>query len=573
MTHTITATARECRFAVHIPTRQYDVPDIHLIKEQVTYSDGTVVPNVKLIKNFKRPFFITQKSKQNYEQKKEWEPKENLNEYSCTQSELRYAIAKAFEKPWSKEHLKQLSASPYLYGTDVTSTAYLKMQYMKKYPDVNTPYTISTLDIETDVVHGHNKVLMVTITFKAKDHLKVVTYILQEYLTGYSNPIERIDAKMDEYLRDYVTRLNIQCETYICETEIEMIEASFNRLHEWKPDFLSIWNMDYDVPKIVAAIEAAGQDPKDIFCDPIVPKELRFFKYMQGPKKKVTASGVVKPIKPADQWHSVLCPSSFFIIDAMCSYRQIRLGKQDLPSYSLDSVLNEELGIRKLKFEAADKYVGLRWHQFMQTEFKIEYVIYNRFDCISMVELENKIKDLAFTLPGFAGSTDFARFNSQPKKIADAMYMFLENEGRVPGTVGPSPKQGDDADDATDDAEDDPETLGLDNWIIALPAHLMVDNGLRCIEEDPNMRTNIRPYDADSDAVSSYPSDMSACNTSKETTQREIITIEGIPEEVFRLQNINLLSGHVNAVEYCVNMFNFPTPDQVLQQFENDLMT
>lgn len=565
MTQTITA--RECRFAVHIPTRQYDVPDVHLIKEQLTLSDGTIQPNVKLVKNFKRPFWITQKSKQNHEQKKEWEEKENLNEYSCTQSELRYAIAKAFDKPWSKEYLKQLSASPYLYGSDVTSTAYLKMQYMKKWPGVETPFTLATLDIETDVVHGTKKIIMNTIILRAKDHLKVMTYVLQEYLGGYSNPIERIDAKMEEYLGEYVKRLNIKSETVICESEIEIVEKSFKQLHIWKPDFLSIWNMDYDIPKIVEACESAGVDPKDIFCDPIVPKELRFFKYMQGPKKKVTASGVVKPINPADQWHSVLCPSSFFIIDAMCSYRQIRLAKQALLSYSLDSVLHEELGIRKLKFEAADQYIGLRWHQFMQTEFKIEYIIYNRFDCISMIELENKIKDLSFTLPSFAGASDFARFNSQPKKIADAMFLFLENEGRVPSTVGPSPK-----DDAESEDEPDPETLGLDDWIITLPAHLMADNGLRCIAEDPTMRTNIRAYNADSDAVSSYPSDMSACNVSKETTQREVITIEGIPEEIFRLQNINLLSGHVNAVEYCVNMFNFPTADQVLQQFQNDLM-
>ena len=567
MTQTITA--REARFAVHIPTRHYDVPDVHLIKEALHLADGTIVPNVRLINNFKRPFWIVQKSKQTYDQKKEWETKENLNEFSCTQSELRYAIAKAFDKPWSKEHLKQLSASPYLYGSDVTSTAYLKMQYMKKWPDATTPYSIATLDIETDVVHGTKQIIMLTIILREKEGLVVKTYVLQEYLSGYSNPIERIDAKMDEYLGEYVKRLNIRSETILCETEIEIVEESFKQLHLWKPDFLSIWNMDYDVPKIVEACEKVGVDPKDIFCDPIVPKELRMFKYMQGPKKKVTASGVVKPINPADQWHSVLCPSSFFIIDAMCSYRQIRLAKQALLSYSLDSVLQEELGIRKLKFEAADKYVGLRWHQFMQTEYKIEYIIYNRFDCISMIELENKIKDLSFTLPGFAGSTDFAKFNSQPKKIADAMFMFLENEGRVPGTVGPSAKPGEETE---EDDNDDPEILSLQDWIITLPAHLMADNGLKCIAEDPTMRTNIRAYNADSDAVSSYPSDMSACNVSKETTQREIITIESIPEEIFRLQNINLLSGHVNAVEYCVNMFNFPTPDQALRQFENDLM-
>lgn len=564
-----TITSRECKFAVHIPSRHHEMPDLHLIKERCLFSDGSEAPNVQLVKNFKRPYYISSKASQTYSQKREWETLDNLNRFDCTQSDLRYSIAKALGKPWSKDPIKKLSASPYLYGSDVTSTAYIKMMYMKKYPDIMTAYSIATLDIETDVVHGHNQILMLTITYKAKDHIKVITTISADYLKGISNPIERIDAKMDELLGDYVKRLDIRCETIICDTELEIVQKAFNYLHEWKPDLLAIWNMDYDVPKVVAACEAAGVDPKDIFCDPIVPKEYRSFKYMQGRKKKITASGKVQPINPADQWHYVNCPSSFFIIDAMCVYRQIRLAKQALPSYSLDSVLQEELGIRKLKFEDADQYIGLKWHQFMQSERKIEYVIYNRFDCISMVELENKTKDLAFTLPTFAGATDFARFNSQPKKIADAMFLFLEAEGRIPATVAPSKPEGEEAEgEEDDDQEVEPETLGLDNWIITLPAHLMTDGGLRCIEEDPTIRTNIRCYCSDADAISSYPSDISACNVSKETTAREVITIENVPEELFRLQNINLLSGHVNAIEYCQNMFNFPSPEEVLVMYE-----
>ena len=568
MTQTITA--RECRFAVHIPSRHHEMPDIHLIKEQVHTSDGKIEPNVSLVKNFKRPFWVTTKANQNHEQKKEWEHVDKLNRIECTQSDLRYAIAKALEKPWSKDPIKKLSASPFLYGSDVTSTAYIKMQYMKRWPEALSNYTIATLDIETDVVHGHNQILMVTVTFKTKDALKVVTTVSQEYLAGYHDPIGRIEAKMNEYLGDYVKRLNIQCETIICESEIELIQKAFDYLHQWKPDFLSIWNMDYDVPKIVTACENAGIDPKDIFSDPIVPPAYRTFKYMQGKKKRITASGKVVPINPADQWHYVICPSSFFIIDAMCTYRQIRLAKQALPSYSLDSVLNEELGIRKLKFEEADSYIGLRWHQFMQSEYKIEYIVYNRFDCISMMELEAKTKDLTATLPTFAGATDFSKFNSQPKKIADGMFVFLlETENKIAGTVAPSKNTDEDVDEDATEPED--EVLSLSDWIITLPAHLMCDNGLRCIEEDPNIRTNIRAYNADSDAVSSYPSDISACNVSKETTVREVINIEGLSEHQFRLQNINLLSGPVNAVEYCTTMFNFPTPEEVLELFERSL--
>ena len=59
--------------------------------------------------------------------------------------------------------------------------------------------------------------------------------------------------------------------------------------------------------------------------------------------------------------------------------------------------------------------------------------------------------------------------------------------------------------------------------------------------------------------VSSYPSDTMAANVSKDTTVKELINIDGVDKEVFRLQNINLFFGNVNSVEYATTMYNLPT--------------
>jgi len=59
--------------------------------------------------------------------------------------------------------------------------------------------------------------------------------------------------------------------------------------------------------------------------------------------------------------------------------------------------------------------------------------------------------------------------------------------------------------------------------------------------------------------VSSYPSDTMAANVSKDTTVKELVSIDGIDKEVFRLQNINLFFGNVNSVEYATTMYNLPT--------------
>lgn len=73
------------------------------------------------------------------------------------------------------------------------------------------------------------------------------------------------------------------------------------------------------------------------------------------------------------------------------------------------------------------------------------------------------------------------------------------------------------------------------------------------------------------DVTASYPNGGATLNISKETTVNEIGRIEGIDEYTQRMQNINLITaGHVNAVEYCTSMFNFPTMFELLDEFEKE---
>ena len=58
-------------------------------------------------------------------------------------------------------------------------------------------------------------------------------------------------------------------------------------------------------------------------------------------------------------------------------------------------------------------------------------------------------------------------------------------------------------------------------------------------------------------------------NVSRETTALELIDILGIDEDVFRMQNINLLQGHVNALEYGMKMHGLPTPQEALKYFDD----
>lgn len=552
---TTTIIGSECKFCINIPSRFNDQPDMHMIKEQQHHADGSIKPHIKFVANFKRPLYVTRPDKRNHQQKKEYEKTDNLLEKSVTQSGLRDEVARLLDKSWSNDHLKKLSASPYLYGTDVSSTTIIKQMYQEKYPDLQSKYSVAAFDIETDVINGTDDILMATITFEDKSFTAVVGSFLQ----GFSSIDDRFSKAVNRYIGEYTLKHNMVPELYIAKDAVDVVRSVFNKAHEWKPDFLAIWNMNFDIPRVLEILERNKIDARDILCDPSVPRKFRICKYKPGPNKKTTASGKVTPISPAAQWHTLICTSSFYVIDAMCSYKHIRTGQQEESSYALDAILNKELGIRKLKFEEASQYTGLRWHQVMQTDFKIEYIVYNIFDCISMLELDIKTKDLAYTLPSYSDASDFSDFKSQPKRISDALYFFLMEKGYVLGTVGGS---------FGDDAEpDDKETvLGLENWIITLPAHLMVP-GMKCILEDRLMATGIRCFVYDSDAVAAYPSVISAANVSKSTTKRELISIKGIDESVFRMQNLNLIMGSPNALEYATTMFNLAKPQDLLKSF------
>jgi hypothetical protein len=60
-------------------------------------------------------------------------------------------------------------------------------------------------------------------------------------------------------------------------------------------------------------------------------------------------------------------------------------------------------------------------------------------------------------------------------------------------------------------------------------------------------------------------------NLSKETTKKEIISVEGVDEHTRRMCTINLSAGHVNALEICTNLLGMPTLDQMLESFNKTL--
>ena len=478
---------RECKFVTHLPKIENVRPDVHIIKETLHYSDGTLKDNLKIVKNFKRPFYIVKEHYQKYNDKKESEELDRLNKYTSTESDLGKNIAMRLGRRYvGKTSLRDVRDSPYVYGIDTSSSTIIKKMYMDKYPEATSKYKLATLDIENDIVKEE-----ITICTLAMED-KIYTVFTEEYLkdSGVANNriIERLETLYKDHIPDGAIKQQAKIEFKIVPNEYDLIKEIFKKAHEWHPDFLAVWNIDYDIPFMVRTIKKYGGDPADIFSDPSLPKELRYFEYKQGMKQKVTESGVYKPINPEEQWHTVITPSMFYLIDAMSAHRYVRVGGKTTPGgYSLNNILIQELGtkFKKLKFGEEDKYQGVEWHLYMVEKMPLEYIVYNMWDCMSMLELDRKTKDLEVVLPMLSGPSSFAIFNSGPKKIIDGMYFFYLEHNKVLG-VKPNKVENN-------------SILGLGDWIVLLPSHRIKNNGLQAVQECPMSRINTRAFSFDAD--------------------------------------------------------------------------
>lgn len=564
---------REIRYAWHLPKNDRR-DDYHYVKEVIYYKDGTSKPNTFLIKDFERPVWVTIPTARNHKEKKEFEYKENLMSRKTTESDINKTTAALLGKPHIAHSSDLIKTEPYVYGYDVTSTSLVKYTSLKKNNFIQSPYTVAVLDTETNV--ATNEIIMVSVAFGNKVHVAVMKHVYK----GINDPYSRLKTAIEKYLPEY-TKLEVEL-TYH-DSDIDMLTKIFEVCNDWAPDFLAMWNMDFDISRIMETLKRHNVNPIDVICDKSIPRHLRVCRYKRGPTKKVTASGVVKPINPSLQWHTLICTAKFYMIDAMCTYRQLRMAKAEEPSYALDPILEKELQKRKLTFKEADAYKKDKWHTFMQVNYPIEYTVYNIFDCLGVLELDAKNKDLAKQLPDFAGITDFAKFSSQARKQSDALFLYGLDHNRVIGVAAPPPKidedttYEDDGVDSEEEEEDDSseenpnnyKTLDLKGWIQLLPQSHLVNEGLRCLLEYPNVRTKIRGISADFDAKSSYPSCTDAGNVSKETCVNEVISMEGLHEEVFRQQNLGVCLGNVNLLEYFEVMFNMYSLEEVSDMIDN----
>lgn len=556
----------ECKHVCYQEAVSNSKDDLLLIKEVVHTKDNQQIHRLRTIENYKRPVYITKKPYRNHTDRKEYEEIEKLQRFDCTTSRMATMIQKAKGRtnPNTKLRLRDV-CDQFVYGADLSTPTMVKAAYKEKYPDAVSPSRVAVLDIETDVVYGTDSTIMVAVTMGDKKIIAIADW--------WANKVSQLKDKIPAAMEKYLSEVTIGGKpkklldergreiTIITDRPIgQGFKVVMNHVHDWMPDFLAIWNIDFDLPKLLKELDKENIPYEDVFSDPCVPPKYRNVWYKQAKAQRETNSKVISQ-HPADLWHVLFCNAGFYVICAMASFKKIRVANGNEPSYSLEAILNKYVGIGKLKIPGIKATEGtLAWHIEMQRDHPVEYCVYNIFDCIGVELLDEITGDLSGAIPTLAGISEFAIFPSQPRRLVDKLHYFHKSHNLITASCGK--------------VEDDPldeDVIPLQDWIATLPAYSVMKNGLKCIKEVPNMITSFHNQTGDDDIAQAYPTGELICNVSKETTAIELKDIEGVSLATRRRAGINLTSGKTNSIEICNELLKMPYIDDVLKAFEDDI--
>lgn len=532
--------------------------------------NGNVTPILKIFDSPKRTIFLTKPEYRNHPFKKESEKFEFLERHVVNNATMAPEIKALLEGPGDPSRpmiprksfvsLKQVNKSPYVWGTDVPIETLIKHQINKKfaaqYKGPIAPITTGFFDTETDIEKGD--ILCATVTHENKIYTAIredFMFHLSEDGTKTPATVEELQKVYTDLFPQYVDSLNDKAKkamagrvfvpTFkVVKTSAEIIVWLWSKVHENKTDFLGVWNIEFDIKKVIDALKHEGIKLTDVICSPEVPKEIRKCEFVLDMKD---VDHITK------KWHWLHSTAHTVILDSMCLYSSLRTVKGKEPSYRLDDILIKEVGAGKLYFTddkmPQDMTTG-DWHRYMQKHHPLFYIVYNQIDCVSLQITEWKNKDLS-QMFGLGKDTPFVSYTRQTKKMADDLHFYcLEKLGEV---IASTP--------ATARTEFDNYITSAGGAVLAPErsngsgAHLLVDR--------PSVETMIHPHTVDADLKSSYPTICGSGNISKDTKTSTILSINGSNIDEARYYYSLLPATRENAVLIGSRYYGLPSYDNI----------
>ena len=555
--------------------------DAVVVSELIKYDDGTVKPSLRVFNNPKRPFWFTKPEFQNHKYKKEFERKERLDEFQVHNHELDKEVFRAVNGFAPNDRLTygqkvKLYQNPYIYGANIDIQALIADKYrrdLEKHTQIPIPPTIGTLDIETSVRNDgtYGRIEIITYTHENESYTAILKECMSETTEDgrrdFSvSDVEELASQTIEPLIErligsakgvdkIVSKFPMKREYFVGTYPIDLVRWIFSKINERKTSFIGIWNLDFDLPKILSCIEEAGLRPEDIFSPSTLDRRFRHFRYAQDTRKVQ---------HPTNKWHVVHATSNSRFIDAMCLYSYIRTADGKEITYALDAIMKKHGLEGKFhwnlpKLGKATK--GKEWHLRMQQYYFKHYIVYNLGDTTPFQILEWVTQDIPMMLM-LSEITPLAKFPKQTVRATNTMYSEWKDRGWIIASVLENP------------VEDGDEDLTSKGGAVVSPKQFSA-KGMKLFIEWPTHWTRCLAFGNDLDLSSQYPSAIQSMNISRGT---QIAAVVGItapwvqkrydPEIAVEVFFSYMISQNANGVEIGKEFFQLKGYEEMSTSYD-----
>lgn len=304
---------------------------------------------------------------------REYMPLSEVEKYSFPYKDLELCIAKVAGENYvkwvydnmrnrNKRANKNIHQWENVYGSDYDIEQWFRIQWQLNYHNdkLKIP-TKAYLDIETDILGLTRFVLpgevpINAVTLVDEETMTCHTLLLRNsknpQIEEFENNIQSFIAELHELFDETYGVLDYNIYMYDENKEINLIADLFKLINTLNRDFILIWNMDFDIPYIIARIKELGFDPEEICCHKDFKRKAAYY------------------VKPRDQG-VVVNRSSKFVLSGystfycqMVLYAGLRKGQGELPSLSLNSVGKAEIGDEKIDYTEVGDIATLPYNNY-----------------------------------------------------------------------------------------------------------------------------------------------------------------------------------------------------------------
>jgi hypothetical protein len=560
--------------------------DAIVVSEIIETQSGIIRPNLAVYKSPQTKFWVTKPTARSHTDKKEFEKLELLDEFKVPYRDrdkyMHEALNGRFPRFLNYDMKRELQQSPYLYGGNITIEARTMIKYkqdLENSPRKGVPHAPTTgfFDIERSllpdsfgdlplmVFTAENKVFLTMkkmFMTEVRDGVRVSVSVdeIRQAAHDIIDPLVASIFAENEDLKDYRDRLPFEYHFHVGETEAEMIEWIFGKMHETEVSFIGIWNLGFDIPEIIAALEKAKIPLENVFSHPkFRGTGFAYASYREDPRKVAHIT---------QKWHWMSATAHFQFVDSMSLYSYIRVVDGKEASYALDDIL-AKFGLGgKLKIEKTKELEGLQqadWHRAMLSKFFVSYALYAMWDGMGLQLLEWRNNDLT-SMMTLGDITPAKFFVNQTIRVTNTLFDEHLKQGWVLGT-------GVDVEGMAD------EDLLTEGGAVLEPQDLIA-RGLKPFIEWPNHATHAYAWINDVDFSAQYPTNTSVLNISKQTKVATMLNITGAgvgsrykPKEAVEVLCSYLITPETSGYDLGVEFFNLPNYDEIDALFEEHLAT